>query len=268
MEQELFVNLSNSPMEYGRWVSCPRPNPTARVRLFFFPYAGAGTTTYSAWSGLFPMEIEPYLIHLPGRDQRINESPYIECGPLAEALTQALHPLLDKPFSFFGHSLGGLLSFEVVRQLRRQDSLLPIHLFVSGRLPPHLPDSRPKLHGLPETAFLSATQERFGILPQVVREDPELLKLFLSILRADLALSENYQYIDEAPLACPVTAFGGLQDDTVTQDELSAWREQTEARFELRMLPGDHFFIQASKEAIAQSISEDLGGFIRRLVNC
>jgi medium-chain acyl-[acyl-carrier-protein] hydrolase len=262
MEQEIFVTLTNPSIGYDHWVTCPRPNPTAHLRLFFFPYAGAGSTSYYAWSHLFPLEIEPYLVHLPGRDKRIKEPPFMECVPLAESLALGLLPFLDKPFSFFGHSMGGLVCFEVARQLRRRYSLLPVHLFASGRLPPHLPDSRPKLHLLPEMEFLSAIQVRYGALPQVVLEDQELLKLFLSILRADLTLVENYQYIDEAALECSVTVFGGLQDDTVTHEELLAWREQTNAQFDVKMLPGDHFFVQGSRLKIAQAINEDLGRFI------
>ena len=253
-------------MVADHWVSCPKPNPEARLRLFFFPFAGAGSTSYNAWTRLFSSEIELYLVHLPGRDKRINESPFLQVPPLVEPLAQALVRYLDRPFSFFGHSMGSLVSFEVTRQLRRQFALLPAHLFVSARLAPHLHDSRPKLHPLPEGEFLAATEKRYGALPQVVLEDPELLKLFLSIVRADLTLIEEYQYTEESPLACPISAFGGLQDHTVTHDELLAWRNQTTDHFDLKMLPGDHFFIQSSRSVIAQTINEELLKFIHRSV--
>jgi medium-chain acyl-[acyl-carrier-protein] hydrolase len=251
-------------MVTDRWVSCPKPNPEARLRLFFFPYAGAGSTSFNAWTRFFSPEIEIFLVHLPGRDKRISESPFLQFPPLVEPLTQALMRYLDRPFSFFGHSMGGLVSFEVARQLRRQHGLMPSHLFVSARLAPHVPDPRPKLHALPEKEFLEATEKRYGALPQVVLEDPELLKLFLSILRADLTLIEEYQYIEESPLACPISVFGGLQDHTVKHEELLAWRAQTTDRFDLKMLPGDHFFIQGAKQVIAQTINEELLKFINR----
>jgi medium-chain acyl-[acyl-carrier-protein] hydrolase len=245
-------------MVTDRWISCPKPNPEARLRLFFLPYAGAGSTSFNAWTRLFSPEIEIFLVHLPGRDKRISEAPFLQLPPLVEPLTQALMRYLDRPFSFFGHSMGGLVSFEVTRQLRRQHGLVPAHLFVSARLAPHVPDSRPKLHALPDKDFLAATEKRYGALPQVVLEDPELLKLFLSILRADLTLIEEYQYTEESPLACPIRVFGGLQDHTVTHEELLAWRAQTTEHFDLHMLPGDHFYIQSSKSVIAQTINEEL----------
>ncbi|MGZ9225821.1 MAG: thioesterase II family protein [Anaerolineales bacterium] len=266
MEQELFVNLPTSSLETERWVSCPRPNPTARLRLFFFPYAGAGSTLYNAWTRLFSPEIEIYLVHLPGRDKRIRETPFIKFPPLAEALSQALVRYLDRPFSFFGHSMGGLVSFEVARQLRRHYALTPVHLFISGRWAPHIPDARPKLQQLPEKEFLAAIESRYGELPRVVLEDQELLKLFLSILRADLTLLENYQYTTEAPLECPISVFGGAQDSNVSREELLAWRDQTTSHFDLKMFPGAHFFIQDAKPGIAQAINADLGRSINTSV--
>lgn len=257
------MNLTDSTyMVADRWVSCPKPNPDARLRLFFFPYAGAGSTSYSTWTRLFPSDVEIYLVHLPGRDKRIRETPFIEFPPLAEALSQALVRYLDRPFSFFGHSMGGLISFEVARQLRRQYVLTPVHLFISGRWAPHIPDVRPKIQHLPEKEFLAAVAGRYGELPQVVLEDQELLKLFLSILRADLTLLENYQYTTEAPLECPISVFGGLQDSNVSHEELLAWRDQTTSHFDLKMFPGAHFFIQEAKSEIAQAIHKNLGRFI------
>lgn len=257
------MNLTDpTHMVADQWLSCPRPNPEARLRLFFFPYAGAGSTSYNTWTRLFPSEVEVYLVHLPGRDKRIRETPFIEFPPLVEALSQALVRYLDRPFSFFGHSMGGLVSFEVARQLRRHYALTPAHLFISGRWAAHIPDSRPKLHQLPEKEFLAAVEGRYGELPRVVLEDQELLKLFLSILRADLTLLENYQYTTEAPLECPISVFGGLQDSNASREELLAWRDQTASRFDLKMFPGAHFFIQDAKPGIAQAINEDLGRFI------
>jgi len=92
--------------------------------------------------------------------------------------------------------------------------------------------------------------------------DTEFLQLFLSMLRADLTLVETYQYTAEPPLECPVSVFGGLQDDTATHAELFAWREQTSSRFDLKLLPGDHFFVQNSRQAIAQTMNEELRRFM------
>jgi len=57
---------------------------------------------------------------------------------LVETLAQVLHSYLDKPFAFYGHSMGELISFELARQIRRQYGLIPVHLFAAAYYAPHL----------------------------------------------------------------------------------------------------------------------------------
>ncbi len=149
------MNLSNDlSVVSDLWVSCSKPNPQAKLRLFCFPYAGAGSSMFNSWSTLLMPEIELFLVHLPGRDRRIQEPLYLQLSPLVETLTEALSPWLEKPFAFFGHSMGALLAFEVACQARRQFSVQPSQLFVSGRQPPHIPNPTPDLRHLSEEDFL------------------------------------------------------------------------------------------------------------------
>jgi len=240
------------------WVSCTKPSPQAQVRLFCFPYAGAGATVFNAWSNLMLPEVELYLVHLPGREKRIKEVPYTHLLPLAEELTEALYPYLDKPFAFFGHSMGALISFEIVRKLRSRFSLYPVRLIVSAKHPPHVPDPHPNIHHLPDDELFTESERLYGSLPKIISEDPEVLKFFLPIMRADFTLIETYQYTSSAPLECPITVFGGNQDNSVNEHELSAWSEQTVVGFNLKMFPGDHFFIQGNRVALVQEIIKEL----------
>src|SRR5262245_60542657 len=133
----------NGSVSTSTWTACPKPNPAARLRLFCFPYAGAGVTVFSPWARLLPPEIELHAVQLPGRETRRHEEPYKQFPPLVEALSAALQPHLDKPFAFFGHSLGALISFETACHLRRQYGLEPAYLFVAGRRSPQLPNPGP-----------------------------------------------------------------------------------------------------------------------------
>ena len=81
--------------------------------------------------------------------------------------------------------------------------------------------------------------------------------------RADFAIAETYLYTPDTPLQCPISAFGGLQDQTVTREELAAWQDQTQGSFTLRMLPGDHFFLNKAQPLLLQALSQDL----RRTLN-
>lgn len=256
------MDLFNSIASQTIWTGCPKPNAEASMRLFCFPYAGAGSSMFSSWAHQLPSEIELHLVHLPGRDKRIREPLQVDLFPLVKSMSEAMYPLLDKPFAFFGHSMGALLSFEVARHLRRGHSLLPNHLFISSRWPPQLPDPNAHLYQLSEHDFLKATESLYGSLPEIIKQDPEVLKLFLSIMRADLTMLGTYQYDQETPLDCPISVFGGVQDPSVTEEELKAWQQQTTTSFNLKMFPGDHFFIQSSRPTIIKDISQNLSRFL------
>lgn len=240
------------------WVTTPKPNPHARLRLFCFPYAGSGALTFRSWafSGISP-SVEVCPIELPGRGLRMKEEPFTRMLPLVQAIAPALLPYLDAPFAFFGHSMGGLISFELARLLRRNYGYSPSHLFISGRRAPQVPDPDPPIHALPHSEFLGELRRLNGT-PEAVLQNEELMQLLLPTLRADFAVLETYVYTPEPPLDCPITTFGGLQDQEVCCEVLEAWREQTHAAFSLQMFPGDHFFLHASQSRMLQSLNQTL----------
>ena len=258
MENKLLKGSAYLSKAPNLWASCSSPQPHARLRLFCFPYAGAGSSTFNSWYRSLPAEIELHLVHIPGRDKRFAESPSTNLMSLAGSIAEGIYPFLDKPFAFYGHSMGGLLSFEVARRLRDQYSVHPVHLFISSHRAPQLPDPGPELHHLPDEELLQEVQVLYGALPEIVLQDPEILRLFLPIMRADFAMIESYRYEPGAPLQCPITVFGGIQDGAVNQEELAAWHEQTVVQFEMQMFEGDHFFIQAKRAEILRAIHKDV----------
>lgn len=240
------------------WVSGLGSNPQAKLRLFCLPYAGAGTAIYRPWSALLPSGIELCLVNLPGREKRLRETPYSQLSSIVEILAEVLPNYLDKPFAFFGHSMGALICFELSRQLRQRYARRPVHLFLSAHRAPQIPDTNPPLRYLSDNAFLQSLQQRYGSLPAVLLQDPELRLLFLPTLRADLTIIETYSYQEEPPLNCPISAFGGRQDKAATEESLSAWRTQTTGEFKLTMFPGDHFFIQSEQTSLLQTVTDGL----------
>jgi medium-chain acyl-[acyl-carrier-protein] hydrolase len=171
------------------WIAFPKPNPRAQLRLFCFSYAGGGASVFYPWSQTLPPNIELRPLQLPGRENRLDEPIYRGLGPLLHALAPALQPYLDVSFAFFGHSLGALVSFELARRLRRQHLPTPVHLFVSGCGAPQIRRLDAPIHTLPDAAFIEKLR-RFDGTPAALLENPDIMKLFLPILRADFALSE------------------------------------------------------------------------------
>ena len=241
------------------WITCRKPSPKARLRVFCFPYAGGGVSIFRAWSDGLPADVEVCPVQLPGRGTRLMEPPFTRLSPLIQALAQALFPLLDKPFVFFGHSLGALVSFELARQLRREYAIKPVRLFISADRAPQIANRDPAIHTLPEEEFLVELCHLNGT-PGEVLEDDELRAIMLPLLRADFAVYETYEYSTEPPLDCPISAFGGLQDRRVSRGDLEAWRDQTSVAFSLRMFPGDHFFLNTTRPSLLEALSQELCG--------
>ena len=234
------------------------------MRLFCFPYAGGRAAVFRTWPDELPAEIEFYAIELPSRGRRIKEPPITRMEPMVRGISDAIGPLLDKPFCCFGHSMGALTSFELARLLRREGRPQPSHLFVSGATAPQVEDAHPVNYDLPEPEFVDVLRRLNGT-PSEVLENEELLQLMLPTLRADFELLQVYKYEDEPPFSFPITAFGGLQDKEVSRQDLEAWRVHTAGNFILRNFPGDHFFLHSDRSRLLWAMSQELISIISRL---
>ncbi|BAZ48614.1 erythronolide synthase [Nostoc sp. NIES-4103] len=256
-EVETLQSFSKDPQ---LWIDSKTFNPKAKMRIFCFPYAGAGASIYKDWSSLFPSIIDICPIQLPGRENRWQEPPITQLKTLIKVLVPLLRPYLDTPFAIFGHSMGALIGFELARELHRCNWKMPDHLFMSGFRAPQITKSDLPIHRLPEYKFINALQ-RFQGIPESVLLNTELMQAFLPILRADFKLLETYFYRQDAALNCSITALGGTADPNVTQQELEQWREQTTSHFSLKLFAGGHFFLSQQANFIAQDISEKILGF-------
>ncbi|MDM9383687.1 beta-ketoacyl synthase N-terminal-like domain-containing protein [Chlorogloeopsis sp. ULAP01] len=242
------------------WIANLHSNPKAHLRLFCFPYAGAGASIFSAWAKELTPEIEVCPIQLPGRENRLQEAPFTGLSRLIQTLVPLLNPYLDIPFALFGHSLGALIAFELARELRRRNLPSPLVLFVSGSRAPQILDTGFLIHRFPEPLFIETLRTISGI-PEKVLQNQELMQLLLPTLRADFAILETFLYVNEKPLDSPIYAFGGIQDTKVSQQELAAWSEQTH-QFKLNMFPGDHFFCDSDRKLVLQVIAQEVQKFV------
>lgn len=234
------------------------------MRLFCFPYAGAGSSVYRSWSKDLPAFVDVCPIQLPGRQTRLDEPAAIRMRPLAEAIAQAILPYLDKPFAFFGHSLGALLGFEVARKLRDVNGHGPAHLFASAHGGPHIPGDDRHVYKLSDPEFLKHLKALNG-MPDEVLACPELMQLLLPTLKADFELIGTYEYKPEAPLKCPITAFCGTQDYSVSPGAIAGWQIHTTGTFSAEFLPGDHFYLLSHRTLLLRMLSEKLHGIARQL---
>ena len=145
------------------------------------------------------------------------------------------------PYVLFGHSLGALLAFDISHRMLARGRP-PALLAVAGRNGPSVLSSHCPLHRLADHEFAGALHD-LGGLPAVVLRQPELMRLFLPVIRADLRLAELYTRPDVPVLPIPVVAFAGLQDPMTDAAGMLAWAHETTGVCELVFLEGGHFFL-------------------------
>lgn len=223
--------------------------PGSTRRLICFPHAGAGATTYAEWGSLLPPEIELVAVQLPGRQNRIAEEPFTEVAPLVNVLVQALRPVLDRPFAFYGHSCGAALAYEMAQALQARGRSVPERLFLSAQPAPDV--TVQQLHGLPDDEF-RAELVRLGGLEEEVATDESLMASLLPTLRADFRLWERHRPAPGSSVHCPITALAGESDLRAPMEDMERWRSFTTAEFDLQRYPGGHFYhLDRTAEVVA-----------------
>lgn len=220
--------------------SVPRP----RVRLFLFHHAGGSHQAFRDWTRHFPSDWEICLTDAPGRGVLSELPPVPSSELLVQGFLEELLMWLDRPFAFFGHSMGALVAHELTLALEAARLPLPVWLGISGRGCPRSSLARPTAHHLLPPDELRAEVSRMGGTPEQVMRDPELWGLLEPVIRADFGLVETWRPAAGRSLKVPVplSAFGGADDPLVTPDELAGWADHTEHFGDRHLFEGGHFY--------------------------
>ncbi|MEO6504014.1 MAG: alpha/beta fold hydrolase [Jatrophihabitantaceae bacterium] len=230
-------------------------NPAGAMRLFLFPFAGGNANTFRPWQELLGPRLELRVAQLPGRGVRLFDPPMTDMDELVARLTRAVTGLADRPFAFFGHSLGALVAFEVARQLRRAGRPEPISLWVSGAEGPQTRVVRRQLHTMADAELIAALADYNGTPPEMLA-DQELMQLVLPGLRADFALNERYVYRPEPALDLPIHLLLGDQDPYVEAELASGWSLESSRPVRRHLFAGHHFFLDEHRRSIATLLAD------------
>ncbi|MGW3683451.1 thioesterase II family protein [Streptomyces prasinus] len=221
-----------------------------------FPHAGGSAAMFQNWQR-YTSALKITAVQLPGREVRLGERPFLEMTALVDALAPALAPLTGRPYAFYGHSMGALVAFEVLRRFRQLELPLPSALFVSGRDAPQYADQE-QVHHLPDAELLARLRAWEGMEPQDLSTYEELVTLMLPTIRADLTLAETYRYVPGPPLPMPVRVLRGRRD-LLMRDGDAGWARQTSADCSVHEFDGGHFFVQDHERSVVTHIGAALG---------
>jgi len=224
------------------WLPSVDNRPSVRLRLLCFAHAGGGAAPFFRWGAAMPAGVAVCPVRRPARETAHAEPPLRDVRSIVAGTMRALQSLPPRPTALFGHSVGGLVAYEVARAMQAAGAT-PELLVVSARPAPQLPASLPPLAHLPDDQFIRELDSLYGGIPRELLAAPELLALMLPALRADLTASEAYRHTPGPRLRCPLFACHGLSDRAVDPGRVAPWGELTDCEFSARGFPGGHFYV-------------------------
>lgn len=230
------------------------------IKLFCLPYAGGSSNIYSGWGKCLNHSIEIHPIELAGRGKRYTDYLYDNIEQATDDVYEIVEGNIgDSSFDYaiFGHSLGGLIAYELIHRIKLKAKRQPVHVFFSGAKAPHFNKEKDKTYDLPNEEFKQKVSE-LGGTPREVLENDELLSVFLPILRADFKINETYEYVErQDKIDCDITVLSGKKDD-IKLNEIVEWRKHTAGKCNIYMLEGDHFFINTHSDDVIKIINNTL----------
>jgi surfactin synthase thioesterase subunit/acyl carrier protein len=261
----------------GKWLIAPRPRPTAKARLFCFPYAGGGLVSFRAWAPLLDESVEIVAVEPPGRGTRINETPIDNMDTFVECLLPEMLESLDRPSAFFGHCLGGLTMFATLCALPKGRAQVIKHLFACGVRPPHLLkrrgefednlvydmmlhkdfDIRVPPYGQVDEIFADIIRHFDTPAADKMLRIPKLREALLPTIRAEFGMAYNYEHQRVQPFSFPISSFVGDLDPWVSEEDSAAWGKLTCGRFTNHVRKGSHFLMAEDREYILATINDE-----------
>jgi len=251
------VNSHDVPVEAETPYPCfvpYRETKESKVTLYCVPYAGAGPRVYNSWYEQLPEYVDLIGICLPGREHRLLQSPHQQINSVTQELSEAIMSKGEHEFILFGHSLGGLIAYDLACYLTRE-GFSPAHLIASGTLPPHVRRKAAQpFYAMDTDDMLEGIANYIG-LPNGIGSNKRVLKIFSKIIRADLNIEANYEHTWEDRLACGLTVFSGMHDPDAKPEMMELWQELCQGEFAHYCFDGGHLFIDEQFENCMSTVS-------------
>lgn len=224
------------------------------VKLFLIPYAGGNSSAYRCFLPYLNPNIIPVFVELPGHGMRMNEK--LEDSIMGNVMDIFSHikPELDgTPFIFFGHSMGTLIEYEVIKLIEERKGMKPIHAFFSGRYTPDVFTGE-EHYKLPDNMFFEMLK-LYGGTPDDFYHYPELVKTFLPILRNDYKAVETYTLLEKKVFEFDITALAGSKDYIVSKEQLDIWKTYSSGKCDIHIFHGNHFFLFKDPKPVCELIN-------------
>lgn len=237
----------------SKWIFKRKDMTSRKMRLFCLPYAGGGAIVYRNWQNKLSEDIEVCPIQLPGRENRLYEPLIDNSKEMVDAIYEGIKDYLDCPFAIFGHSMGGVLAYELALKLEKN-------------------------HKKPKVLFMSATTLDFDFADKTISDfDDEHLKRYLiksggtvsealmnkdfcniyyPIIRNDYKIIESYK-CPRDKVSCEICAFASKNDTQIPCCKTEDLKRYTND-FKISYFNGNHFFLRSEEDKLCDFINKEL----------
>lgn len=242
------------------WFVTDMVKSSSEINLFCFPYSGGGASLYRDWNKRFPSLINVFAIEYPGHESRIQEQPLDTLPNLVDLLCEEFRGALQKPFAFFGHSLGGKVAFETAKAISNRLFRSPLCCIIAGCSAPFLQIAST---GDPGKDDMMRLLHAYRKTPVGLLEDAQAMDYFLPAVQADFAMERFCSPRGELA-QFPLCVLAGEEDTICPLDEVRAWQSVAACQYELKQFPGGHFFPQTETRRLVHYITSRLLYYNRR----
>jgi medium-chain acyl-[acyl-carrier-protein] hydrolase len=230
-----------------------------RLKLICLPYAGGSAMIYNHWQKYVSPDIEVVSIELAGRGRRVQDPLYTNLQEVIEDVFALVkEEIEDVPYAIFGHSMGCMIAYYVTQKIVSNNLPAPLHLFFSGRGAPHIERKNRKSYHLMDDETFKHELLKLGGTPPEFFEHPELMELFLPLIKNDFRLVESEGVLSEYhPFTFNISVFIG-KCENITAEQCTGWKEHTTQLCSIYYCQGGHFFLHKEAENILHIIERTL----------
>ncbi len=217
---------------------------SARINLICVPHAGGIAYVYMKWKKYLYNFVSLCPIELRGRGRRQRESLYRTMEEaVSDVYEQVKNYAITGKYVLFGHSMGCTLIYEVIKMLMENGDRLPSHVIFSGGRGIGFHTDLTSFYDAEIDVFKKNVM-KFGGTSEEIFNNPELSKIFIPIMRADLRILDTYiKNEQDIKLLCDISVFNGKDDYGLTERDKNFWIKCTEGECTFYDFEGGHFYL-------------------------
>ncbi|MFI9360995.1 thioesterase II family protein [Kitasatospora sp. NPDC053057] len=233
-------------------------SPVPEFTVLLLHHAGGSAAAYLPFVRHLPPHWQLIALELPGRLMSMEEPTCRSAEHAVEWLLPSVESELVGEYAVFGHSMGAVVAFELVRELERRGNP-PVWLGLSGSpAPRHVALRHGSRRDLWPRERLVQFMRGLGGTPESVLDHTELVDGMVRTLRGDLAVVDTYRYPGGPSLGMPVSVYTGRDDPVATDEVVRPWVDHADAGITFRSWAGGHFYLFDQVESVAEQIRQDI----------